>query len=254
MSSRNRRKHVRVPAKGIATHYRSGELTALAMPVENVSVGGAFVRTDDPLPVGTPLALELLDGTPAKPMKLTARVAGVVSPAQGREHGRVAGMGLRFDPLDDETRKRVERLVLALRDRSSSLASVVNEEMQDARKQTFDFGFASLEGFSLVEEEDAPAHRARAYEASRVPAPPARIPTPPPPPRPPAPEPSRVEVRVPAPDAQVPVPPEAKLMVQVRGLLLELSETREELRKKEQEVERLQAEVAQLKARLNDRR
>lgn len=52
--SNNRRKHARVRARGIAAHLR-GPLGRSACQVENISIGGLFVRTDQVLDVGTQL-------------------------------------------------------------------------------------------------------------------------------------------------------------------------------------------------------
>src|SRR4051794_30454566 len=109
------------------------------MPVDNVSVGGVFVRTDEPLPPGTALAMELLDGTPEKPLKITGRVAGVVNAEQARRLGRAAGMGVMFDPMDLATQARVEKLVGGLRQRSNTGGAVVDHDMESTRKEAFDF-------------------------------------------------------------------------------------------------------------------
>ncbi len=72
--------------------------------MEDVSLGGLFVNTSDPLPTGTDLALELVrpDGAP---ILVSARVASVV-PGKG--------MGLEFHPLAESQRRALARLMASM--------------------------------------------------------------------------------------------------------------------------------------------
>jgi len=79
----------------------------------NMSRGGLFIRTRDPRPVGTPLALEIRLSTGES----VIRAQGVVRWAQrpetkARSHPpKTPGMGIQFTQLDDESRAVVERMV-----------------------------------------------------------------------------------------------------------------------------------------------
>lgn len=231
------------------------------MPLENVSLGGAFVRTEAPLPVGTAVAMELLDGSVDKPLKVTGRVAGVVSPAQAKEHGRAAGMGVQFDPLPVDAHARLQKLIKALTAKAGRGGAVVDESMQQDRANMFDFGFATLDVSEEATPPEEPAPQPEPVRRAARPPPP-KPPEPPPKPKrrntgeswlaPPRGE--KVEVRVAAPDHQIPVPADQKLMVQVRGLLLELSDAQDALRRSEREVDALKAEVARLRAELDRKR
>ena len=92
----------RVPGTpGFSTHW-----------AVNLSGGGMFVNTSQPLPVGTALELVIsLPDAPA-PVELTGRVARV-SAADNAEQ-QVAGMGIEFVNVDDVKRSHIERLVTRL--------------------------------------------------------------------------------------------------------------------------------------------
>lgn len=65
----------------------------------NISTGGLFLVTDDPLPVDTPLALEFtLPGREA-PIRCTGRVAWVNHPVLLNKPELAAGMGVQFIDL-----------------------------------------------------------------------------------------------------------------------------------------------------------
>src|SRR5688572_2088974 len=108
---KNQRKHPRYAARGVSSHYKSSAALALAMPIENISLGGVFIRTDEPLDIGTALALELIDGSPRPPLKLTGRVIGTVTARQSAQFARPAGMGVAFDPPLADAAMRLQTLV-----------------------------------------------------------------------------------------------------------------------------------------------
>ena len=56
----NRRKHARVKPKQLATRVRAGEELHIGLGIENISMGGVFVRCNTPLKVGRVVTLELL--------------------------------------------------------------------------------------------------------------------------------------------------------------------------------------------------
>lgn len=223
MSKNNRRQQDRVPARGVATHYKAGSQMGLAMQVENISSGGLFVKSDELLPIGTPISLELLDGAPAAPLKVTGRVVGHVTRWQAQTHGRTPGMGIQFDPLTGEAQKRVDKLLKNLRSQTTTGPAVVDDDMASTRSQAFDFGFSTLEDLS---SEDSADH-------GRPPAQPKQ-------------EPKVVE----APADQMLVPQDARLMVQVRGLMMELGDNNSRIARLERENEALKAENKRLKDEL----
>jgi hypothetical protein len=88
------RRHTRVEAK-VAGHVRGGESSGAA-EIDNISLGGLFMRTNAPLPVGLALTIELKSATDA----LT--LSGKVVSASGD------GVGIAFDVLPGETERRLK--------------------------------------------------------------------------------------------------------------------------------------------------
>src|SRR6516164_1815142 len=92
--------------------YRSmdGFITDWAV---NISRGGMFINTRNPLPVGTTVRLIISLPDTAFPFDLVGRVTRVNevdNPGQ-----QVPGMGIEFIGIDDEKRNRIQRLVDRLR-------------------------------------------------------------------------------------------------------------------------------------------
>ena len=79
----------------------------------NMSRGGLFIRTRDPRPVGTPLALEIRLSNGESVIRAQAVVRWVRRPETGaRSHPPLTpGMGVQFTQLDDESRAVVEQMV-----------------------------------------------------------------------------------------------------------------------------------------------
>src|SRR5262252_2035338 len=79
----------------------------------NISRGGIFINTPNPLPVGTTVRLIISLPDTAFPFDLVGRVTRVNevdNPGQ-----QVPGMGIEFIGIDDEKRNRIQRLVGRLR-------------------------------------------------------------------------------------------------------------------------------------------
>ncbi len=77
---------------------RTGESSGAA-EIENISVGGLFMKTNAPLPVGLALTIEL------KSAKDTVQLAGKVVGTTAE------GVGVAFDVLPAETEKRLRALL-----------------------------------------------------------------------------------------------------------------------------------------------
>lgn len=77
----------------------------------NINEGGLFIETDNPSPIGTRVVLKFaLPGTD-DPLKVDGRVVWV-SPEGSAE---APGMGIEFENLDDECRRRINDVVRSLR-------------------------------------------------------------------------------------------------------------------------------------------
>ena len=78
----------------------------------DIGAWGVFLESNDPLPVGTAMLLELtLPGDPL-PMRMAGSVIRVVTPA--KKMGTVPGMGVAFDELSPEQRQRLERFLASV--------------------------------------------------------------------------------------------------------------------------------------------
>ena len=92
--------------------YRSmdGFITDWAV---NISRGGMFINTRNPLAVGTTVRLIISLPDTACPFDLTGRVTRVAE--FNNPSNQVPGMGIEFVDVDDEKRARIERFVERLR-------------------------------------------------------------------------------------------------------------------------------------------
>lgn len=108
---RNRRLHARVGARGVASHLQTRDGSTPGLSVENISMGGLFVRSATAFAPGTPVLLQLVRSGLKRAIQLSGQVVSVVSPAEARERGSVAGMGIVLHGLDREMEPRLRVLV-----------------------------------------------------------------------------------------------------------------------------------------------
>jgi PilZ domain len=159
MSSRtNRRRHPRVEGQGITGHVKHEGEVLLALPIENISVGGMLLRCTEPLPVGNQVFLEL--ARPGmKAFKLVGRVLGVVPLKKTKDAAGTYGLSIRFNPMGEELTQRLQELVEAIyraRGVPDAPAEPVRVALQQPPKPRppspdFDFEFAGHE--ALAENE-----------------------------------------------------------------------------------------------------
>jgi len=92
-----RRRHFRGkarPGRQIPVRFRRADVTEwTSAETRNVGVGGAFIATATPLPVGTPLVVELVVPTSDRRFELTALVRWTADGADG-------GIGVQFVDVD----------------------------------------------------------------------------------------------------------------------------------------------------------
>jgi hypothetical protein len=110
----HKRRHGRVRAQGVAGHLRVGATLTPGATIDNLSMGGAFVRTHEVLAVGTAVAVDLVRPGLKKALRLGGRVVSALSAEEAREARAVPGMGIQFDPLDQELKGRMTELLKAL--------------------------------------------------------------------------------------------------------------------------------------------
>ena len=106
-----RRLHERYPATSIAVDYSSGD-NFLFSYLSNISEMGIFIRTDDPLPIGTELKLRFgeVSMNGSGPLQLTGIVTWI-NPVREPGASPHAGMGVKFLELSKEQREAVVHLV-----------------------------------------------------------------------------------------------------------------------------------------------
>lgn len=108
MATNERRRELRAPIE-LRLEYK--QLNAFfADYARNISHGGTFVRTDQPLPVGTEFLFEL--GIPhlPEPLKLRGRVQWIIS-ADDVPQDAEPGMGIGFVFRSEAERHRVSAVV-----------------------------------------------------------------------------------------------------------------------------------------------
>ena len=97
---------LRVPSQLRVSFDSYGELRECLMT--NISRGGVFVATPNPLPIGTPFNLRIHVEESGETVMLSGEVATVNTGVDMRSEDR--GMGIRFTKLDDAQKEIVERL------------------------------------------------------------------------------------------------------------------------------------------------
>jgi len=103
------RRHRRVEAKGVAAHL---EADAGDCTIENISVGGLFLRTTSTMPIGMPVRVDLTK--PGFHLQVSGRVVSVVTEAEADRHDTAPGVGIELDPLPHDTEKRLHALLREL--------------------------------------------------------------------------------------------------------------------------------------------
>jgi type IV pilus assembly protein PilZ len=103
----DRRTYERFPTR-LSVDYSSGD-TFLFSYIQNISEMGIFVRSDDPLPVGTHLHLRFGTGEDP-PLELSGEVVWINPIRPGGDNPN-PGMGVRFSELTPDLRERIVELV-----------------------------------------------------------------------------------------------------------------------------------------------
>jgi Tfp pilus assembly protein PilZ len=254
--SSNRRQHTRVRARGVAAHLRTQQGRSAAQ-VENVSMGGLFVRTDRLVEVGSELFVDLVRPGWKRQLTLNARITSRVDALDGRISKRMPGMGIQFLRLDDKQHDRLRSLLRELGAPEEDLQVTLPDEHAEDELRALDFDTSSPElpldpqpqpvwqqvqmVSSLVDEIEGALR-----EANLPPPGPVELQDSPLPARPaPAPAPAR-----PAPAPALDASLEARLMLQIRGLVVQLSEAQQQLSQRDLEIERLKDDLDTLRGAL----
>ncbi|MEM9493844.1 MAG: PilZ domain-containing protein, partial [Myxococcota bacterium] len=101
-----RRKHTRLPVD-IGVRYRMSEDAGyLETRLTEISVGGAMLATDEPLPIDADVILEIIPPGAVSPIAISGKVA---------YHGAAGGTGLKFVYRDGGGSRRLRELIRRLR-------------------------------------------------------------------------------------------------------------------------------------------
>jgi hypothetical protein len=114
MSESNKRKYPRVEGKGVAAYLRLNGHNA-GCTVQNISVGGIFVRTDRFLPVGTKLAFDLIKPGMKKALTVSGWVVGVITAELAARTKLPQGLRIQFAKLTPSASEALQELVGSLR-------------------------------------------------------------------------------------------------------------------------------------------
>jgi uncharacterized protein (TIGR02266 family) len=235
--SKEKRKFTRVRPRGIMAHVRA-PTSAFACQVENLSAGGLFLRTEQQLPRGTALQIELVKPGGRKPIELAGLVAGVITPEEAATARFIPGLGVQFTEIDADEANRLEELLTALG--VDGAHAVVSEDVRRTRPGIDEWSSgADAVRKRRGEEGSEPAHDAEAVlrdisEALEAEEAPLSTSKPALPPQPVGPLPRAAEAQPSEP---------ARLMMQIRGLLFQLAEAQTRLRQREAEIEEVRAEL-----------
>ncbi len=214
---RERRRNPRVRPKGVVAHVRTPAGT-FACQVENLSVGGVFVRTDRLLPAGTTLEMNLVKPGARKALHLAGTVVRALNAEDASREGATPGMGIEFAVPSPDQVQRLQALLASFGGRSESSVVV------GAKRATApDAPAAPVSDSSAIDGGESPLEADSFGKAS--PEEPPRILA--------APSPRNAElVGLHSATSEE----SARLMVQIRGLMFELGELRGRLERREAEL------------------
>jgi uncharacterized protein (TIGR02266 family) len=246
-TTKEKRKYTRVRPRGVVAHVR-GPSAAFACQVENLSAGGLFLRTEQQLPQGTVLQIDLVKPGGRKPLHLSGLVAGVITPEEAATARFIPGLGVQFTEIEADEADRLEELLTALG--IERMQAVVAPELRRTNPDAMhreDVPWASppaaprTPGARTAGDPEAILRDiSEALEAEDAPLATSK---PALPPQPAAPPPPNTEPQQSEP---------ARLMTQIRGLLFQLADVQARLRQREAEVQDLRAQLDDAREQIED--
>jgi len=222
-----KRRYKRVRAQGIAAHIWVENMSSSAV-IENISLGGLFIRTPRPLPTHTVLAIALVKPGLKRPLRLSGRVVATVDPVEAGRQSSAPGMGVEFDPPSADSAERLNQLLVGLGCYEPAVLIPLAESQ------------ARFEGWDKIHVEvPATAAVPRPVAVVRAPAPVA--------PEGSAPlDPVNFKIEVPRTARETPADT-ARLMNHIQGLLAQLGQAEETLRARDLEIEVLTGQLGRLR-------
>lgn len=110
---REKRKYPRVAAKNVSAHVNVADQSS-PCEIQDISAGGMFIATQETLPVGMPVAVNLAQPGWSRALKLAGRVVWAMAERTAQRKGGVPGMRVKFDPLPREAAEQLQGLLSAL--------------------------------------------------------------------------------------------------------------------------------------------
>lgn len=235
---KNVRRWTRVRATSMAAHLRSqrGRTPCL---VENISMGGLFVRTDQLEVVGTEIALDLVKPGWKKQLSLSARVTSRVDALDGRVSKRMPGMGMQFINLESAQHDRLRALLLELGAPDEEAELTLPDDALEAELRAL----GSEEPDAQPVPPQAPwEHVQLMEEAIGTAGEGLRLP-----------EPIHLAPALPraAQPQEIPGADVARLQLQLRGLVMQLSDVQQQLADRDAEIGRLREQLDGARAALD---
>jgi uncharacterized protein (TIGR02266 family) len=206
--------------------------------VENISLGGLFVRTDKLEEVGTEFFVDVVSPGWKRALTLQARITSRVDALDSRVSKRPPGMGIQFLRVDDKQRERLRKLL-------AELGAPEGEDEVTLGVEPTEFGLEALEldadeGAVPLETRSQPiwqqvqmveeAIEGSLREADLPPPGPLVLDDPPP--------------------AELKEMDATRLMVQLRGLVVQLADVQQQLIERDGEIQRLREELETARAAL----
>ncbi len=225
---RERRQHARFSAKGISAHLNVADLSSPCI-VQDISAGGVFIQTNQTLPPGMPVAVNLARPGWNRVLRVSGRVVWALAEKTAAKRGTVPGMRIRFDPLPGESTTQLVELLEALRALEApapvepAITAPKPPPLQGAKRtsglkeKVFEAAPTddTLKRIPVVASGSRPSARGGDEKTE-----PGRPPT-----------------------GAEKDPGAPKLIVQVQGLLMQLGELQAHLEKRDQELEALRARL-----------
>lgn len=135
---KNERRHTRIKPKAMSSRVRVGGALHLGLAVENLSLGGAFVRGAQAPPLRSHATLELAVPGVNQPLVLPGQVAFVLTVAEAASRKMPAGFAIEFvKPLPPHLQRGLEHLLREL-DPNALIPLTSTDEAASARTQSLE--------------------------------------------------------------------------------------------------------------------
>ncbi len=145
-----RRKHPRLGAT-VEVRYKSIK-DFLIEYSRNLSKGGFFMATPDPLPEGSKVRLQFYLPESSKEIKVLGKVIHTITRENGRQRNQEPGMGIRFTDFSPSKRKEIDEYIEGLfAEKDVSIETRRQHPRFDARIKV---GFKSTRAFLWAYSED----------------------------------------------------------------------------------------------------